>query len=86
MSTGKAKWHEDLCMVRERLDVRVRTIKETIEALKRLGLMSPVVEEMVITVKVLSECANTVNNSIQAVSTKLNEMGYELQEAKKSKK
>jgi len=83
MSHGHSKWYTDLAMVRERLDVRGRTMKETIEALTKLGLMSPVVEEMVLTVKVLGECANTVNNSIQEVSITLNEMGYELERAKK---
>lgn len=82
MSNGKAKWYNDLAMVRERLDVRVGTLKGLIEPLKQLGLMDPLVKELELTVKVLSECANSTNNSIQEVSNTLNQTGLELQQAK----
>lgn len=86
MSDGKAKWHQDLCLVRERIDGRAAALQRLIEPLKALGLMDPLVEELELTRKVLGECANTVNNSIQGVATKLNEMGYELEQLKRGKK
>src|SRR5688572_27296798 len=83
MSNGRAKWYNDLALVRERLDTRSGTLERYITAMETLGLHKVLVEELKLTQRVLGECANSVNNSIQEVSNTLNEMGYELEQAKK---
>lgn len=82
MSNGRAKWYNDLALVRERLDGRGAALLKLQDLFYQLGLQK-VVTELELSVKVLGECANSVNNSIQEVSNTLNEMGYKLQEAKK---
>lgn len=85
-SNGRAKWYNDLALVRERLDMRVAALNGLIEPLKKVGLLGPVVAELELTAQVLGQCANTVNNVIQTVTIKMGELALEAQDAKKAKK